>query len=168
MNVPSGVSARAPTGAKAGTAAAAAAAARNRLRCMAKARPSKARRQELFVAKRPLRLTPAPGALGTLPSSRPGSPMTSVPQTTIGIDFGTTNTVVSMTHGDGPATLVRFPTTGGEIFAFRSALSFHAVMGANGRPNELVTEAGPWAIEAYVEDPLETRFIQSFKTFAAS
>jgi hypothetical chaperone protein len=41
-------------------------------------------------------------------------------------------------------------------------------MGANGRPNELVTEAGPWAIEAYVEDPLETRFIQSFKTFAAS
>ena len=87
---------------------------------------------------------------------------------TIGIDFGTTNTVVSMTHGDGPATLVRFPATAGDIFAFRSALSFHAVMGLDGRPNELVTEAGPWAIEAYVEDPLETRFIQSFKTFAAS
>ena len=87
---------------------------------------------------------------------------------TIGIDFGTTNTVVSMTHGDGPATLVRFPAAGGDIFAFRSALSFHAVMGVGGRPNELVTEAGPWAIEAYVEDPLETRFIQSFKTFAAS
>jgi hypothetical chaperone protein len=94
--------------------------------------------------------------------------MTSVPQATIGIDFGTTNTVVSMTHGDGPATLVKFPTAGGDIFAFRSALSFHAVMGVGGRPNELVTEAGPWAIEAYVEDPLETRFIQSFKTFAAS
>jgi len=87
---------------------------------------------------------------------------------TIGIDFGTTNTVVSMTHGEGPATLVKFPAAGGDIFAFRSALSFHAVMGLNGRPNELVTEAGPWAIEAYVEDPLETRFIQSFKTFAAS
>ena len=27
--------------------------------------------------------------------------------------------------------------------------------------------AGPWAIEAYVEDPAETRFIQSFKSFAA-
>jgi len=94
--------------------------------------------------------------------------MTSVPQATIGIDFGTTNTVVSMTHGDGPATLVKFPTAGGDIFAFRSALSFHALMGAGGRPNTLVTEAGPWAIEAYVEDPLETRFIQSFKTFAAS
>ncbi|CAN5567117.1 Hsp70 family protein [soil metagenome] len=87
---------------------------------------------------------------------------------TIGIDFGTTNTVVSMTHGDGPATLVRFPTTEGDIFAFRSALSFHAVMGTDGRPNERVVEAGPWAIEAYVEDPLDTRFIQSFKTFAAS
>jgi len=87
---------------------------------------------------------------------------------TIGIDFGTTNTVVSMTHGDGPAMLVRFPAASGDIFAFRSALSFHAVMGLDGRPNELVTEAGPWAIEAYVEDPLETRFIQSFKTFAAS
>jgi hypothetical chaperone protein len=94
--------------------------------------------------------------------------MTSVPQATIGIDFGTTNTVVSMTRGDGPATLVKFPTAGGDIFAFRSALSFHAIMGTGGRANELVTEAGPWAIEAYVEDPLETRFIQSFKTFAAS
>uniref|UniRef100_B0T8G7 Hsp70 family protein n=1 Tax=Caulobacter sp. (strain K31) TaxID=366602 RepID=B0T8G7_CAUSK len=94
--------------------------------------------------------------------------MTSAHQPTIGIDFGTTNTVVSMTHGDGPATLVKFPAAGGDIFAFRSALSFHAVMGVGGQPNELVTEAGPWAIEAYVEDPLETRFIQSFKTFAAS
>jgi hypothetical chaperone protein len=31
-----------------------------------------------------------------------------------------------------------------------------------------VVEAGPWAIEAYVEEPLETRFIQSFKSYAAS
>jgi hypothetical chaperone protein len=29
-------------------------------------------------------------------------------------------------------------------------------------------EAGPWAIEEYLEDPLDTRFIQSFKSFAAS
>jgi hypothetical protein len=27
---------------------------------------------------------------------------------------------------------------------------------------------GPWAIEAYLEEPLETRFIQSFKSYAAS
>jgi hypothetical chaperone protein len=87
---------------------------------------------------------------------------------TIGIDFGTTNTVVSMTHGDGPARLVRFPTAGGDLFAFRSALSFHTLQGQNGEANERVVEAGPWAIEAYLEDPLETRFIQSFKSFAAS
>jgi len=31
-----------------------------------------------------------------------------------------------------------------------------------------LVEAGPWAIDAYLEDPGETRFIQSFKSFAAS
>lgn len=94
--------------------------------------------------------------------------MTSGAQPTIGIDFGTTNTVVSMTNGDGPARLVRFPTGEGDLFAFRSALSFHNLQGRGGEANERVVEAGPWAIEAYLEDPLETRFIQSFKSFAAS
>ncbi|WP_297511373.1 Hsp70 family protein [uncultured Caulobacter sp.] len=87
------------------------------------------------------------------------------PTPTIGVDFGTTNTVVSMTHG-GEARLVRFSIDNRDLFAFRSALSFHATQGAGGQ--ERVVEAGPWAIEAYLEDPLETRFIQSFKTFAAS
>jgi hypothetical chaperone protein len=89
--------------------------------------------------------------------------MTSAAPPTIGIDFGTTNTVVSLTGDDGAARLVRFPAAAGELFAFRSALSFH-----RSQDGERVVEAGPWAIEAYVEDPLETRFIQSFKTFAAS
>ena len=31
-----------------------------------------------------------------------------------------------------------------------------------------MVEAGPFAIEAYIEDPGETRFIQSFKSYAAS
>lgn len=94
----------------------------------------------------------------------------------IGIDFGTTNTVVALAGADGPAHLVKFPApdslglsgagrAGGEVFAFRSALSFYAPPDL---PNEREVEAGPWAIEAYVEDPLETRFIQSFKSFAAS
>lgn len=81
---------------------------------------------------------------------------------TIGVDFGTTNTVVSMTHGDDKSRLIRFAIDNRDLFAFRSALSFHSVQG------ERVVEAGPWAIEAYLEEPLETRFIQSFKTFAAS
>lgn len=83
----------------------------------------------------------------------------------IGIDFGTTNTVVALAEAGRPAQLVRFPAPEGELFAFRSALSYHA---PPERPRERTIEAGPWAIEAYVEDPLDTRFIQSFKSFSAS
>ncbi|WP_293680910.1 Hsp70 family protein [uncultured Phenylobacterium sp.] len=83
----------------------------------------------------------------------------------LGIDFGTTNTVLSLADASGPARLVRFPAPEGELFAFRSCLSFYAPAE---RPSERTIEAGPWAIEAYVEDPAETRFIQSFKSFAAA
>jgi len=83
----------------------------------------------------------------------------------IGIDFGTTNTVVALAGDDGPAHLVKFPAPERELFAFRSALSFYA---PPEQPKDREIEAGPWAIEAYVEDPLETRFIQSFKSFAAA
>ena len=87
---------------------------------------------------------------------------------TIGIDFGTTNTVVALTDAQGHTSLVTFPTGEGQTATFRSALSFQMHGGVDGQPPERVVEAGPWAIDAYVEDPLDTRFIQSFKTFAAS
>ncbi|MET0274408.1 MAG: Hsp70 family protein [Phenylobacterium sp.] len=83
----------------------------------------------------------------------------------LGIDFGTTNTVIALADATGPAHLARFPALEGELFAFRSCLSFHA---PPEHPSQRTIEAGPWAIEAYVEDPAETRFIQSFKSFAAS
>ncbi|MGZ3365145.1 MAG: Hsp70 family protein [Caulobacteraceae bacterium] len=79
----------------------------------------------------------------------------------IGIDFGTTNTVAAQSASDGGVRLVEIagsPT-------FRSALSFAR---PPHDPQGRVVEAGPFAIEAYVEDPLETRFIQSFKSYAAS
>jgi len=94
----------------------------------------------------------------------------------LGIDFGTTNTVLSLAEASGPAHLVKFPAPSssldgrvedasvGELFAFRSCLSFYAPPDL---PSERSIAAGPWAIEAYVEDPAETRFIQSFKSFAA-
>lgn len=82
----------------------------------------------------------------------------------LGIDFGTTNTVLSLADADGPAHIVKFPAQEGEIFAFRSCLSFYAPPDL---PSERSISAGPRAIEAYVEDPAETRFIQSFKSFAA-
>ena len=83
----------------------------------------------------------------------------------LGIDFGTTNTVIALADADGPARLVRFAAPEGELFAFRSCLSFHAPAE---KPTDRAIAAGPWAIDAYVEDPAETRFIQSFKSFAAS
>jgi hypothetical chaperone protein len=83
----------------------------------------------------------------------------------IGIDFGTTNTVVSIIDEDGHADLVAFARDDGDVQAFRSALSFHP---RPEDPGARVVEAGPWAIEAYVEEPLETRLIQSFKSYAAS
>lgn len=86
------------------------------------------------------------------------------PGYSLGIDFGTTNTVLSLAGESGPAHLVRFPAPEGELFAFRSCISFHAPAD---HPSERAIAAGPWAIEAYVEDPAETRFIQSFKSFAA-
>ena len=82
----------------------------------------------------------------------------------LGVDFGTTNTVLAQAGADGASHLVQFPAPEGELFAVRSCLSFHA---PPERPQERQIAAGPWAIEAYVEDPAETRFIQSFKSFAA-
>jgi hypothetical chaperone protein len=87
---------------------------------------------------------------------------------TVGIDFGTTNTVVAFAGADGEATVLRFDAPTGQVTAFRSTLSFQILPSVDGRPPERVVEAGPWAIEAYVEDALDTRFIQSFKTFAAN
>lgn len=83
----------------------------------------------------------------------------------LGIDFGTTNTVLSVAEADGPARLVQFPAPEGDLFAFRSCISFFAPAE---RPSDRTIAAGPWAIEAYVEDPADTRFIQSFKSFAAA
>ncbi|HEX4181558.1 MAG TPA: Hsp70 family protein [Caulobacteraceae bacterium] len=84
---------------------------------------------------------------------------------TLGVDFGTTNTVVSLIGADGQAELVRFNADGAHASTFRSALSFHADSDElSGRS----IEAGPWAIETYLEDPAETRLIQSFKSYAAS
>ncbi len=83
----------------------------------------------------------------------------------IGVDFGTTNTVVARGDDKGEARLVAFDTPTGSDCTFRSTLSF------NQDPAELTgrtVNAGPWAIEAYLDDPADTRFIQSFKSYAAS
>ena len=84
--------------------------------------------------------------------------------TALGLDFGTTNTVVALADGGGASRLVDFA---GEATGpvFRSALCFWEEEGAW---NGIAREAGPWAIAEYLRSPLDSRFIQSFKSVAAN
>lgn len=91
--------------------------------------------------------------------------MTDDAATALGLDFGTTNTVVALSERGGDARLVGFegPAATGAIF--RSALCFwEEERGWDG----IASDAGPWAIAEYLQAPLDSRFVQSFKTVAAS
>jgi hypothetical chaperone protein len=81
----------------------------------------------------------------------------------LGIDFGTTNTVIAMAALDGSISTLRLPTPRATVSAFRSVLAFHE--GERGMP---LAEIGPWAIEDFLNYPAGTRLIQSFKSYAAS
>lgn len=83
----------------------------------------------------------------------------------LGLDFGTTNTVAALADGAGGSHLVDFAGALAAGPVFRSALCFwEDESGWNGIANE----AGPWAIDEYLQSPLDSRFVQSFKTVAAS
>ncbi|MBU8545022.1 MULTISPECIES: Hsp70 family protein [Roseomonadaceae] len=79
-------------------------------------------------------------------------------QPVIGIDFGTTNSVVTALSADGQVRVLRHATDD----VFRSVLCFW--QGATGRTEHA---AGPAAIEAYLDDPLEARLIMSMKSYLA-
>nr|WP_047167127.1 Hsp70 family protein [Sphingomonas sp. Y57] len=83
----------------------------------------------------------------------------------IGLDFGTTNTVAAVSRDDGMAELVTFVGEQATGSVFRSALCFWQDEGERGG---LGHEAGPWAIADYLDYPQGSRFIQSFKSVAAS
>ena len=84
----------------------------------------------------------------------------------LGLDFGTTNTVLSQIQSDGKARPVVCPIDGAPVEALRSALCFWQTSARDGR--QLRVEAGPYAIRQFIDHPGECRFIQSFKTFGAS
>jgi hypothetical chaperone protein len=88
----------------------------------------------------------------------------------IGLDFGTTNTVVALSGATGDAKVLPFhlqsSTHAQPYSTFRSAMCFWEEEGDASR--DLRFEAGPWAIERFIDDPTDCRFLQSFKTFAAS
>ena len=90
---------------------------------------------------------------------------TKPPARAIGIDFGTTNSVIAKARSDGSMALVEFAAPGDRVEVFRSALCFwqdHAVRGGLGH------EAGPWAIAEFLDFPEGSRFLQSFKSLAAN
>jgi hypothetical chaperone protein len=82
----------------------------------------------------------------------------------LGLDFGTTNTVAAAVNSRNQAETVLFGGPPEPYSTFRSALSFWREQSGG----SLKTEGGPWAIERFLEFPGETRFLQSFKTFAGS
>jgi len=84
----------------------------------------------------------------------------------IGLDFGTTNTVATLINAQGQAEAVHFAHNDEAFDAFRSVLCFWQAEEADALRTH--AEAGPWAIERFVELAGDCRFIQSFKTFAAS
>lgn len=84
--------------------------------------------------------------------------------TTLGLDFGTTNSVAAVARG-GAADLVLLDAPDGPDAVFRSALCFWQ---DDAVPGGVASEAGPWAIAEYLEYPEGSRFLQSFKSVAAS
>ncbi len=79
----------------------------------------------------------------------------------LGLDFGTTNSVAAVAR-DGAADLVTLDGPAGDDPVFRSALCFWE------DDARIESEAGPWAIREYLDYPQGSRFIQSFKSVAAS
>jgi hypothetical chaperone protein len=82
-------------------------------------------------------------------------------QRIIGIDFGTTNSVLSVLEPDGSTRNADF----GGLDVFRSVLCFW--MEQEGSRAELRSAAGSSAIEAYLDDPLDSRLIMSMKSYLA-
>ncbi|MGE3876000.1 MAG: Hsp70 family protein, partial [Parvibaculaceae bacterium] len=84
----------------------------------------------------------------------------------IGIDFGTTNTVIALAGPEGEAEALQFTQDGVVHRTYNSALCFWEEH--QGESAHLRMEGGPWAVAQFVEGTAAHRFIQSFKTFAAS
>src|ERR671913_2286911 len=84
----------------------------------------------------------------------------------IGIDFGTSNTVVAIAGPDGRAEAITFDHRGASPTVYVTALLFWDERHGSGRRTRV--EGGPFAIDRFLEGLHAHRFIQSFKTFAAS
>ncbi|CAM5771853.1 Hsp70 family protein [Bosea minatitlanensis] len=84
----------------------------------------------------------------------------------IGIDFGTTNSVVALAGADGKVVTRSFATRQGAVDAYRSALMFWR----EGRPpqSRITHVSGPDALDMALGMTSEHRFLQSLKTHLSS
>ncbi len=84
----------------------------------------------------------------------------------LGLDFGTTNTVLALADSGATTHSLEFSSSAGTTDSMRTALSFmkDAKLGAQA----LKIEAGQAAIRQFIDNPGDVRFLQSIKTFAAS
>ena len=84
----------------------------------------------------------------------------------IGLDFGTTNTVLALADDQRQTHSMTFESSAGTTDSMRTALSFmkDKALGASA----LKVEAGQAAIRQFIDNPGDCRFLQSIKTFAAS
>ena len=82
----------------------------------------------------------------------------------IGVDFGTTNSVVASLQPDGTVTTVRHRFGAADLDVVRSVLCF-AVSESRARPIEHAVGAA--AIDRHLDDPLDTRLMMSLKSYLA-
>ncbi len=86
--------------------------------------------------------------------------------TAIGVDFGTTNSVVAIADASGNVVARRFETLAGPVEAYRSALLFFR---EGQPPNAQVAHvSGPDALARALDIDGEHRFLQSLKTYLSS
>ena len=84
----------------------------------------------------------------------------------IGLDFGTTNSAIAVADSDRQATLATFADGLSTITNFRSILYFPARDRSS--PQKAETQAGPEAINSYLDADTKGRLIVSIKSYLAS
>jgi hypothetical chaperone protein len=83
----------------------------------------------------------------------------------IGIDFGTTNSVLARLEPDGRVSTTVYPVGDRQLDVFRTVLCFWTEERSGRR--SLRHAAGPYAVESYLDDPTDSRLIMSMKTYLA-
>lgn len=83
----------------------------------------------------------------------------------LGIDFGTTNTVLAVAGDDGGVATATFTVDGEPAGGCQTVLTFTAT---DERSAPVQIEIGPWAIRRYLAAPAECRFVQSPKSYLGS